>query len=109
MITAINKKHQSKVNRACAWLIKYNSFNNQSGSNNNTGYQAPPSNFGTNPFAKPMGNNSGVQSSNPFMIKSNQNASGSSPPAFTIGGGGTNVGGNNGGNGFALGNNNKKQ
>jgi len=29
MITAINKKHQSKVNRACAWLIKYNSFNNQ--------------------------------------------------------------------------------
>lgn len=29
MITAINKKHQSKVNRATAWLIKYNAFNNQ--------------------------------------------------------------------------------
>jgi hypothetical protein len=29
MITAINKKHQSKVNRAITWLIKYNEFNNQ--------------------------------------------------------------------------------
>jgi hypothetical protein len=29
MITAINKKHQSKVNRAITWLVKYNEFNNQ--------------------------------------------------------------------------------
>jgi hypothetical protein len=28
MIQAINKKHQAKVNRAAAWIIKYNNFNN---------------------------------------------------------------------------------
>lgn len=27
LVTAINKAHQSKVNRACAWLSKYNSLN----------------------------------------------------------------------------------
>lgn len=26
-VTAINKVHQAKVNRACAWLSKYNSLN----------------------------------------------------------------------------------
>ena len=29
MIIAINKVHQSKVNRATQWLSKYNEFNNQ--------------------------------------------------------------------------------
>lgn len=29
LITAITKKHQSMVNRACQWLIKYNEANDQ--------------------------------------------------------------------------------
>lgn len=28
-ITAINKVHQGKVNKACNWLVKYNEFNRQ--------------------------------------------------------------------------------
>lgn len=27
LVTAINKTHQAKVNRACAWLSKYNALN----------------------------------------------------------------------------------
>lgn len=29
MINAINKKHQSKVNRAVKWVLKYNKLNDQ--------------------------------------------------------------------------------